>query len=120
MAGSLTSSEFPYVPVRVEIRGKVHEGSALVDTGFDGKLIVPANWVTMDIGDPDGQSEWRLADGRVTYAPSYRGDLWLGDDFAHFSRLRCDALGDQYIVGLEIVSLFGVNLDHGERLIFEP
>ena len=73
----------------------------------------------MDIGDPDGQSEWRVADSRVVYAPSYSGELWIGGDFAHFARLRCDALGSKYIIGCEIISLFNINLDHGERLTIE-
>lgn len=120
MAAPLTSSRFPYIPVQVRIRGIERREWALVDTGFAGKLIVPDSWMSMDIGTPDGQGRWRVADGRVAIAPSYAGELTLGDDFAHFAPIRCDVLGDYCVVGREVVALFDVRLDHGASVVITP
>jgi predicted aspartyl protease len=120
MAASLSSTRFPYIPVQVKIRGEERREWALVDTGFAGKLIVPDMWMSMDIGNPDGQGRWRVADGRVAIAPSYVGELRLGDDFAQFAPIRCDVLGDHYIVGRDIVALFDVRLDHGNNVVITP
>lgn len=120
MAAYLASSRFPYIPVQVRIRGEERSGWALVDTGFAGKLIVPDSWMSIGVGNPDGQGRWRVADGRVAIAPSYVGELCLGDDFAQFAPIRCDVLGDHYIVGREIVALFNVRLDHGANVVITP
>ena len=120
MAASLTSSRFPYIPVQVKIRGIERREWALVDTGFAGKLRVPGSWMSMDLGDPDGQGRWRVADGRVAIAPFYVGELGLGDGFAHFAPIRCDVLGDHCIVGRDIVALFDVRLDHGANVVITP
>ena len=47
---AVTSRRFPYLPVRVEVHGFVYEGYALLDTGFDGDVILPEKCVS-DIGD---------------------------------------------------------------------
>lgn len=120
MAASLTSSRFPYIPIQVRIRGKERRDWALVDTGFAGTLIVPDSWMSVDVGNPDGQGRWRVADGRVALTPTYVGELSLGDGFAHFAPIRCDVLGDYYIIGREIVALFDIRLDHGTRLVISP
>ena len=120
MAASLTSSRFPYIPVHVRIRDVERREWALVDTGFAGKLIVPDSWMSLDIGNPDGQGRWRVADGRVAITPAYVGELRLGDGFAHLAPIRCDVLGDHCIVGRDIVALFDVRLDHGANVVITP
>ena len=44
MNGELTSSRFPYLPVRWQVRQQTYEAEALLDTGFDGGIAVPPNF----------------------------------------------------------------------------
>ena len=41
MNTELTSSRFPYVPVRWQVGQQIHEAEALLDTGFDRGIAVP-------------------------------------------------------------------------------
>ena len=76
--------------------------------------------MSLGIGNPDGQGRWRVADGRVAFTPSYVGEIRLGDGFAHLTPIRCDAMGDSYIIGRGITDLFDIRLDHGARLVISP
>ena len=38
---SVTSTDYPYLPIRLEVRGVQFEDRALLDTGFTGELIIP-------------------------------------------------------------------------------
>ncbi len=46
MAGrhEVTSTDYPYLLVRVEVRGANEEARALIDTGYTGSLIIPDTW----------------------------------------------------------------------------
>ena len=61
-ASRVVSDDFPYLPIRVTVRGWEAEGEALLDTGFTGELIVPADAIPQDIGPPAYFITYRVAD----------------------------------------------------------
>lgn len=71
----VTSAVYPFLAVRIEVRGHWHEALALLDTGFDGELAVPAGLQPVGLGQPDDSVDWALADGSVLTAPLYFGTL---------------------------------------------
>ncbi len=119
MAQPIISDRYPYLRIRVEIRGQIDEDWALVDTGFDGEIIVPTTSLQTNIGREDGRTRWQVGDRRVVPAPSYFGQLEISG-LAPLGDVTCVALGDQYILGRGIIDLFKVTFDHGERLVVEP
>lgn len=74
-SSGVTSEEYPYLPIRVQLRGQVAEGSALIDTGISGSLVIPTTWLERGLGAPDGYSGWELADGSITSAPVHLGSV---------------------------------------------
>ena len=116
MSLQLTSSRFPFLPVRLEVHQVLYEDEALVDTGFDGGMAVPPILLTGLV--PDWYHLWTLADGSQVPAPVYRGVVRLGD-FQPIS-VPIVALGDECIIGLGIVNRFAVMFDHGERVVVDP
>lgn len=38
MTSRVESRRFPYLPLRLEVRNRMYEVEALIDTGFDGDL----------------------------------------------------------------------------------
>lgn len=73
----LTSSHFPYLPLRLEVRQRIDDVEALLDTGFDGDVALPAALVEAD-HPPDGYLPCRLADGSEILTPLYRGAVRVG------------------------------------------
>ncbi len=41
----VVSTEYPYLPIRVEVQGESVEAVALLDNGYTGSLIVPDTWL---------------------------------------------------------------------------
>jgi hypothetical protein len=39
----ITSNNYPYLPIRLELRGNHHHAWALLDTGFTGYLVAKTN-----------------------------------------------------------------------------
>lgn len=37
----MTSLRFPFVTVRIELADRVFEENAILDTGFDGEIVIP-------------------------------------------------------------------------------
>ncbi len=111
------STHFPYIPLLLELGRYVVRLEALVDTGFDGAIIVPAGLVT-DVELPPAYLRWKLADGSQVTAPAYRGTLQIGDMTP--LRVTVTVLGDETIVGRAVTNHFKVTLDHGRQLIVEP
>ena len=109
------STHFPFIPLLLELGHHVVRLEALVDTGFDGAIIVPADLVP-DVELPLTYLRWKLADGSQVTAPAYRGTLQIGD----MTPLRVTVLGDETIVGRAVTNHFKVTLDHGRQLIVEP
>ena len=74
------STNYPYLPIRVEIRGRSDESYALIDTGYTGSLVIPANWLEYGVGLPDGRSRLQLGDNSIVpSAPAYLGTLEIAD-----------------------------------------
>ena len=114
----VTSDMFPYLNVRIAIRGWEVSATALLDTGFTGDVVIPADALPNDIGEPDNERLYRVADGRITSFGSFYGDLEI-PGFAPIRRVSIGVLGGKYIIGLGIIERYIVTLMRGERVIVE-
>ena len=115
--GQVISHRFPYVPIRLQVRGREALVEALLDTGFDGHVVVPASLMTN--GAPaDTHYTWTLADGSEVSSPTYRGTVQIGS-FPPV-RVLISVLGDEPIIGRALTNHFSIHLDHGRQVIVEP
>ena len=115
----VVSTNYPYIPIGVDIRGHRYEGLALIDTGYTGSLVVPVAWLGYGIGLPDGRSSIELGDGSIVPgAPVYLGTLEISGLFS--APVRMTVMGDEYILGRRILDRFEITLDHGRRLVVRP
>lgn len=116
MTGRVISARFPYLPLQLTVRGQTEQVEALLDTGFDGEIVLPAGFVP-DEQRHDIYLQWVLADGSRVQAPAYLGTVMVGT----FGPFNCviTVLGDEVIVGRSITDRFAVTLDHGMRIIVE-
>jgi predicted aspartyl protease len=114
--GRVVSDRFPYLPVRLHVRDRSTEVEALLDTGFDGHVVVPAHLVT-DGKPADTHSIWTLADGSEVVSSTYRGTAQIGD--LPPVRVLISVLGDEPIIGRALTNRFPFTLDHGEQVIVE-
>lgn len=111
-AASLTSTQFPYLPLTLHVQGYITTVVALLDTGFDGNVALPPDLLPANIA-PDLDLGWVLADGTMVHAPAYVGTVRLGN-FGPFN-VTITALGDE-----PIIDRFAITLDHGQRAIVAP
>ena len=116
MSEQLTSSRFPFLPIRLEVRQETYEDEALLDTGFDGGMAVPPFLLAGQA--PDWYQLWTLADGSHVTTPVYRGVVGLGN-FQPITILVV-ALGDEWIIGLGILNHFSITFDHGKKVMVRP
>jgi predicted aspartyl protease len=121
MKKSLTSTRFPYIPLTVTVNKRSETIEALLDTGFDGDIILPEGLLTNG-KPPDSYLRFRLAD-QVTsvLAPAYLGRVEiaeLGD--AGASAAIIGILGNEPIIGRNLARRFRITLDHGRQVILEP
>lgn len=119
MANSFSSSRFPYLPIHVQIGiSKISlDLEALVDSGFGGGVAIPNN--TVDLSHLSYMTtHWILADGTEIFAKAYLGYVKIGN----FDSIGCTIvlLGDEPLIGREVVSNFKVTLDHGKKITLEP
>ena len=113
----IISSRFPYIPVRVQLGRRTFNVEALLDTGFDGAIILPSALVAN--GAPvERYVRVVLADSSRVLAATYVGTLRIGG-MPPF-RARIIALGDEPIIGLTATNRYYVGLDHGRQIIIEP
>ncbi len=110
MSQSVTSSHFPYLPLRLAVGPVPLEGEAPLDTGFDGDVAMPAS-LAVDRIAPAGYMTCRLADGSPVAAPVYRGTVDVGP-FGRF-RIYAIALGDEPLVGRGASDRLRITLDYG-------
>ena len=109
---------FPYLHVRVQVDGLMkYEGEGLLDTGFDGGILLPSEYLP-DIGPSEWSDSWTLADRSKVVADSYPGVAEL-DGFEPVD-IFVTKLGDDVLIGVEVIRHFSVILDHGRRVIVEP
>jgi hypothetical protein len=113
----LVSARFPYISLLLVLGGSAEQLDAQLDTGFDGDLVVPADYPVRGLR-PANPSPGRLVDGTEIWIPAYPGVVRIGDvEIAPVSVLT---LGDVVLVGTNVIRHFNVILDHGRRVIVEP
>ena len=57
------SQRFPYLPLQIQIGSVSRTIEALIDTGFDGDLLLPPAMLPVGLDPARTATEWRLADG---------------------------------------------------------
>ena len=67
MSKKLTSTTYPFLPLRIHVRiaHRKHiefDTQALIDTGFSGDIVVPATGELTQY-PPDAYATWTMADG---------------------------------------------------------
>jgi predicted aspartyl protease len=118
---SFSSSNFPYVTVRIQIGGAqaVEQDidlEPLVDTGFDGGVAVPRNAIDPSI-TPYTLLPWKLADETEIYTPAYLGYAQIGQ-LQPVATLII-ALGEGSHLGRQVTNQFRLIFDHGNQVIVE-
>ena len=112
----LISKKFPYIPIKIEFRHRKEKIEVLLDTGFDGDVIMPEGLVSN--GEPaDEYLSWRMADGSLISAPAYRGSLEIGN--IRLGRVLVTVLGNKAIIGRHAILNFKITLDHGKLVIVD-
>ena len=117
---SVTSTDYPYLPIRLEVRGVRFEDRALLDTGFTGELIIPETALNQGIGQPIDHSDMRLGDDIPRNVPWYLGTLEIVGLRGDFPGTFIQVIGNEYNMGRGILDLFEVAFDHGQRIIVRP
>jgi predicted aspartyl protease len=114
--GRLVSANPPYLPILVQIRQTSRRLEALLDTGFDGDLVVPVA-MRASLGRPDHFGRFRLADGPRALADAYAGEVNFGPLGSFPAEIV--ALGDECLMGRGLADRFSILLDHGRQIIVE-
>lgn len=112
----IISHNFPFIPIIVTVRKRVEKVEALIDTGFEGDIVVPKGLLTN--GDPpDTLLPWQLADGRVVLAPVYAGKIKLGN--STLFTVSIITLGNEVMIGRGVTDKFKIVFDHGRKVVIE-
>ncbi|HTE84574.1 MAG TPA: hypothetical protein VK821_07560 [Dehalococcoidia bacterium] len=119
MASKVTSLRVPYLPIAVGIPEK-HlslDLTALLDNGFNSDVIVPqpavANGVPALL-----QNDIRLADDSRITVPGYLGNVRVGD--TTIEPVMVLVMGNEAILGLNVITQFQLTIDHDRSLTVEP
>lgn len=112
----VVSSHFPYLPVEITIKQHKHSLEALLDTGFDGYVVLPPGLVTNGEA-PDLYESCKLADDSVIRVPIFIGSVKLGD--RKLNKITFLIMGDEPIIGREVIKHFKVTFDHGQKIMLE-
>jgi predicted aspartyl protease len=112
---TLTSTHIPYVPITVQIPELNLETSfsALLDTGFNAEIVIPRSAVrtgTLALL----QADVRLADGSRITLPLYLGNVRVGD--TAIGPVSVMVMGDEAVIGLDIITQFELTIDHNRLL----
>ncbi len=114
----VVSTDYPYLPPKLEVQGQSEETLALLDTGYTESLIIPASR-QQSLGAPDGGTALEVGDGRIVHAPVYLGIVEI-PGFAPIYGVAVTLLGDEFIIGRRILDRYEITLDHGQRVIVRP
>lgn len=121
MKKTLTSTRYPYIPLTVVVNKRSETIEALLDTGFDGDLILPEGLLTNG-KPPDSYLRFTLAD-QVTnvLTPAYLGMVEMAElGEAGVSAAIIGVLGNEALIGRNLARRFRIILDHGRQVIVEP
>lgn len=110
------SSHFPYLPLEIILKQNEHTLEALLDTGFDGFLVLPPRLITNGEA-PDLYEACKLADNSVIRVPIFIGSVKLGS--RELNNITFLIMGDEPIIGREVMKYFKIILDHGRKIILE-
>lgn len=114
----MVSREYPYLQVKVTVHNFSSHFRALLDTGFDGYLVLPET-LNSQLGRPDFQITTRLADGSRRISPVYQGGVEIvGLNMAYLARIIL--LGNECLMGQGIIKRLKVTFDHGSQVVVEP
>lgn len=116
MTQGLVSDEFPIIPIVIDVNSIKRQFGAVLDTGFDGGVIVPADFAAQ-AGTPDGYMMFTLADGSQAGGVAFVGTVTI-DNVGSFPS-EIVALGDECLVGRGLSDRFLITLDHDRRLTVE-
>jgi len=119
--GNSHQPPFPYVRIRLHLDGQSEveiDEDALLDTGFDGQVILPAAMLTQ-LGVPDSTRHRILADGSRALSQRYSGVIELAG-LPEQIPVSVDVIGDEVMIGRRLIEPFRVILDHGREVIVEP
>jgi predicted aspartyl protease len=114
----VTSTVYPYLEVRVAIRGQQVGGLvAMLDTGFTGHLAIPATAFSGSLGVPDAVVDWELGDASVIHAPVYFGHV----EIVGLARVPAAITlpGNEPLLGRGVLDRFRVTFDRGWQVIVE-
>ena len=109
------STVYPFLSVRIRIRDWEQDTLALVDTGFEGSLVIPYSAINAGLGIPDSSSNWSLADGGIVETPVYVGSLEI-KGLSTIPDIVISLMGSDYILGRTVIDRFEIILDHGRTL----
>ena len=109
---------FPYVRVRISIRDWQIDALALLDTGYSGDVMIPADALPHDFGDADRILRYRVADDRITTAKTFYGEVTL-PGMAPMMDVAIGAMGSRFLIGQGVIEPYIVTLVRGERVVFE-
>ena len=113
----LTSTRYPYLPVRIGVGEMQCEVMSLVDTGFSADVIVPDGFLGPD-AKIQGQANLVVADRRTIRAPVYLGVLDIMPVSAGME-VAVIQMGSTHVLGRGVIDLFKVTFDHGHRIVVE-
>jgi predicted aspartyl protease len=113
----LVSDQFPFLRLTVGIASDRLEVEALVDTGFDGDIVLPARQA-LPSGLEYDLLVFRLADGTRVRVPTFRAAAVIGA--VRIRPVDVVLVGGVPMVGRRLIRHFSVTLDHGRRVIVEP
>lgn len=112
----VVSLHFPYLPIEVVINQSKRILEALLDTGFDGYVVLPPKFVTN--GEvADLYESCKLADNSIVRVPIFIGSVKLGSK--KLNKITFLIMGDEPIIGREVIKHFKITLDHGRKIILE-
>ena len=112
----IISARFPYLPVMVAAGESIVTFDALVDSGFDGDIMVPEG-MDVDLHAFIDYSRWTLIDGSRVRAPNYLASVQIGTFDPVPAALT--TFGREPLIGRRLLTLYRVILDHGLKVIVE-